>query len=97
MMLASTLGDHAPRNSEDRRPRARRAHWPVRNNRNPSFSNGPTKRGRLPQRHLRVLSPVPVNIGGDELQPSHASIRIHVEDDTRWFIAKEILGVGLWK
>jgi len=49
------------------------------------------------QRCLRILFPVPMDIGGDELQPSYASILIHVEDDTRWFIAKEILSVGLWK
>jgi hypothetical protein len=48
-------------------------------------------------KHLPVLVPVPMDIGGDELQPGHTSIRIHVEDDTRWSIAKEILRVGLWK
>ena len=58
---------------------------------------GPAKRWVVDQRCLGVLFPVPMDIGGDELQPGHASILIHVEDDTRWFIAKEILGVGLWK
>jgi hypothetical protein len=49
------------------------------------------------KRCLRGLLPVPMNIVGDELQPGHTSIRVHVEDDTRWGIAEEILGVGLWK
>jgi hypothetical protein len=49
------------------------------------------------QKRLRVLFPVPMNIGGDELQPGHFSIRVQVEDDTGWIIAKEILGIGLWK
>src|SRR5581483_667032 len=41
----------------------------------------------LDYRHLPVLVPVPMDIGGDELQPGHTSIRIHVEDNTRWSIA----------
>jgi hypothetical protein len=47
---------------------------------------------RLVLRHrcLRVFFPVPVNVGGDELQPSHASIRLDVEEDARWSIAKEL-------
>jgi len=70
---------------------------PVRNNLNPFFLHGPTKRRRWTQRRLRVLFPVPVNVGGDELQPSHASIRLDVEDDARWSIAKEVLCIGLRK
>ncbi len=46
---------------------------------------------------LRVLFPMPVNVGGDELQPSHASIGLDVEDDARRIIAKEVLCVGLRK
>lgn len=46
---------------------------------------------------LRILFPVPMDIGGDELEPGHSSLRVHVEDDTCWIIAKEILGVRLWK
>ena len=48
-------------------------------------------------KHLPVLVPVPMDIGGDELQSGHTSIWIHVEDNTRWSIAKKILRVGLWK
>lgn len=55
------------------------------------------RRSAVDQRRLRVLCPVPMNVGGDELQPGHASIRIHVEDDSCWIIAKKILSVGLRK
>ena len=68
---------------------------PVSNNLNPSFSHGTQKvadQGCLP-----ILFPVPMNIGGDELQPGHASISFHVEDDTRSNIAQEVLRVRLWK
>ena len=73
------------------------AHWSVRNNLNPFFLHGPMKLRRWTQRRLRVLFPVPVDIGGDELQPGHSPIRVHVEDDVRWDVAKEVLGVGLRK
>ena len=64
---------------------------------NRSFLQGQAKRRGVDYEHLPVLVPVPMDIGGDELQPGHTSIRIHVEDNTRWSIAKKILRVGLWK
>jgi hypothetical protein len=70
---------------------------PVSNNLDPSLSHGLSEALAVDQRRLRGLFLVPMNIGGDELQPCHSSIRIQVEDDTRWIIAKEILGVGLGK
>jgi hypothetical protein len=73
------------------------ASFPVRNNLNLCFSHGASEALAVDQRCLRILFPVPMDIGGNELQPGHASILIHVEDDTRWYIAKEILNVGLWK
>jgi hypothetical protein len=84
------IGDYSPGTQKG-------ASFPVRNNLNPSFSHGASEAQAVDQRCLRILFPVPMDIGGDELQPGHASILIHVEDDTRWYIAKEILSVGLWK
>ena len=55
----------------------------VSNNLNPSMSHGPSEALAVTQRCLRVLFPVPMNIGGDEFQPGHTPIRTHVEDDTR--------------
>lgn len=69
---------------------------PVSNNLNPSFSHG-TQKVAADQGCLPILFPVPMNIGGDELQPGHASISFHVEDDTRSNIAQEVLRVRLWK
>ena len=71
--------------------------WPIGNGLESILLAGTSEAVVVDHGHLPVLVPVPMNIGGDELQPGHTSIRIHVEDDTRWSITEEILRFRLRK